>query len=158
MYKTLYFLFIVAFFSCSKPQSSDNELPVGQAILKIDNKVYEATAIMDSQTLNETEFEKISIIISDSVFVGILKERFVEETITWTGETLNPDGVIFYLIYQYVGGAYYSPHAGSLSIINCTDSTIAGEFEIDLYDFTSSSSYSPEDLVRIIGQFVVGVN
>ncbi len=154
MHKTIAVLFIIMLVGCSNPETSAIELDVGQAIVTIGNIEYEAEAIVDSQYLLDTEYEEISLIISDSVSIVILKVNFLEETITWTGESLNPDGVIFFLRH----GSLYGPHDGSLVINDKTDSTISGKFNLNLIDGNSSISYRPENRVNIEGQFIARKN
>ncbi len=151
-------IFLITTIGCSNPDNQDLILDVGQAIVTIENIEYEAVANMNSRILNDKEFEELSLIISDSVSINILKVNFMEETITWTGENLNPEGVIFYLLYNFISGSFNCPHDGYLLINARTDSTISGSFDMNLFDVTSSCSNCPEDHVSIEGQFIVGMN
>ncbi len=154
MLKSIIPILVIVIFGCSEPDS----MKIGEAIVTIDNVEYKAKATVGSRTLEDTEFEKISIVISDTLFFEILKEIFIEETIKWTSMTPNTDGVVFSLQCWGVGGALYGPGEGFLKISNRSNSAIAGEFELDVYDFASSCWQCPDDKLTVEGQFIARVD
>jgi hypothetical protein len=146
------FLLIIG---CSTSIDSLSDLDEGQALLRIDNIKYNAKAVMDHQVLVETEFEKISLIINDSVRIEILKEIFVEEKIFWNIENHISQDLIFSLKYNYFGGSIYMPLEGYFSLSQRTASNITGEFEITLTGGAVSCIACPEALKNVKGKFIV---
>ena len=112
---------------------------------------------MGHQILAETEFEKISLIINDSIKVEILKEYFIKEEINWTIEDHTSQDMIFSLQYNYYGGSIYIPLKGWLKINTRTQSNILGEFDITMRDGAASCMTCPEVLRQISGEFNVKI-
>jgi len=145
-------LFTLLVFGCSSPESNNLNLNPGEAVLTINNIEYNAAAIFGTRILGETEFEQISLIVSDSIQIDILNKKFEKEVITWAGETFTSAGTMVFLSYSARGG--YGPTGGFLIISDLTDATISGRFDMELYNFASSCSDCPENEVTAEGQFV----
>jgi hypothetical protein len=157
MSTTICLMFFLLIFGCSTSNDSNDSLELGQARITIENNVYNANALMNHQILAETEFEKISLIINDTVKIEILKEDFIEETIYWTIENhVSPD-IIFSLQYNYYGGSLYLPLEGFLKIDQKTMSSISGEFQIILTGSVYSCITCPEALKNVKGKFIVKI-
>jgi hypothetical protein len=156
--KTINILIIIVFFiGCSNPNENTDNLDVGEALITIENSEFSAIALMGNQVLAETQFEKISLIINDSVKVEILQENFLEEQTIWTRENYYSQDILFSLQYNYYGGSPYSPLEGHLSINQRTELIISGEFEFTLTGGAYSCITCPEALRDIQGKFIVGI-
>lgn len=156
--KTINFLIIIVFFiGCSHPNESTNNLDVGEALITIENSEFAAIAFIGNQVLAETQFEKISLIINDSVKVEILRENFLEEQTIWTRENYYSQDIIFSLQYNYYGGFPYSPLEGHLTIDLHTELIISGEFEFTLTGGAYGCITCPEALRDIQGKFIAEI-
>ena len=154
LFHLMVFLIIIG---CSKSIDSVDTLNEGQAFVTIENIKYTAQTEMDHQVLADTEFEKISLIISDSVKVEILKEYFIKEKIYWSIEDHTSQDIIFSLQYNYYGGSIYIPLKGWFLLSERTQSNIIGEFEIILTGGAVSCITCPEALRQISGEFNVKI-
>ena len=134
-------LFILTLLGCSEPGTGGSAMDSGEAQIIIDHVGYSAEAILDTMTLGETVYQKISLVVSDTFYIDILNENFEEEVMTWTGESLGAGGTMLFLISRDLG--MYNPHKGFLIISGVTDSTITGRFKFDMYDMASSCVMYP---------------
>jgi hypothetical protein len=148
---------VLIIIGCSISIDNMDTLKEGQAFVTIENIKYIAQPEMGHQVLANTEFEKISLIISDSVRVEILKEYFIKEKIYWSVEDHTSQDMIFSLQYNYYGGSIYIPLKGWFKLTERTDSNIIGEFEITLTGGAVSCITCPEALRQISGVFNVKI-
>jgi len=145
-------LIIPILVGCSDPASVDINLDPGDAVLIIKNESYTAEAILETMTLGETIYQKITLVVSDTFYVDILNENFEEDIYIWTGESFSADGTMIFLISRNLGGIY-NPHEGFLIITGITESTITGNFKLGMYDTASSCVMSPEADMEFEGGF-----
>ena len=152
VFPLIFFLLIIG---CSRSSDSLSALDEGQALITIENIKYNANAVMGCQTLADKEFEKISLIINDSVRVEILKEHFIQEKFLWSTNKAQTKEVIFSLQYNYYGGTIYYAADGWLSVTQNNPSNLSGRFDVKMHDCTASCIGCPETYRTIKGEFIV---
>ena len=152
MFKRIAIVIMLAFIGCSEPGSPGSGVNMGEAVITIDRITYPAEAILDTKTLGETIYQKITLVVSDTFYVDILNENFEEDIYIWTGESFSADGTMIFLISRNLGGIY-NPHEGFLIITGITESTITGNFKLGMYDTASSCVMSPEADMEFEGGF-----
>ena len=113
---------------------------------------------MDNTVLANKEFERISLILNDSVRMEILQENFTAEKIVWSKNKLQSEDVLFVLKYNYYGGTVYNVMEGWLKITLRTNNNLVGEFDMIMHDALASCIMCPETLRKVKGEFNVKIN
>lgn len=157
MFRTTGLLFTFLLIGCSDPDSTTHDLTLGEAVLAINSIEYQAEANLGKRLLGETEYEQISLIVSDSISIDILNKDFKEGIVTWSGETFTSEGTMLFLRHHALGGAGYGPTGGYLIISDITGLTISGRFDMELYNFASSCYQCPQNEMSVEGQFFAQV-
>lgn len=150
-------IFAMILVGCSDPDSRGFDLNPGQAVLTIENIQYEAQAVLGTRMLGDTEYEQITLEVSDTIHMDILHEKFQEGVVSWTGETFEAEGTMVFLTHFNLGGGF-GPRSGFLIISKRTESSISGIFQLELQNFASSCYNCPEDRIQVEGQFNAGLN
>jgi hypothetical protein len=154
MSSKIYLISFLLFIGCSTSNVNEINLEPGQALVSIENQKYDAKALIGHQMLEETEYEKISLIINDSVEIKILKKEFIDETIYWSIDDHVSQEIFFALEYNYFGGTPYLPLEGYL-VIAKEKSIISGEFDITLHGGIFSCVTCPQALKKSKGEFII---
>jgi hypothetical protein len=158
MKTTLALLLAVLFLIGCSESINGPELKVGEASVTIENVKHSAKADMAHQTILESDFEKITLTINDSLKIEILREHFTKEKTRWTTEDFVSQDIIFSLQYNHYRGTAYIPFNGWFEINSRTDSNIVGEFDITMHDGAASCMTCPETLKQVSGKFKTKIN
>ncbi|MBC8376837.1 MAG: hypothetical protein H8E26_12390 [FCB group bacterium] len=153
MYKLLTLLPLLFIIACSDPDSRGLDLNPGEAVLTIDNITHGAQANLGTRMLGDTEYEQITLQVSDTIHVDILNENFQEGMVSWTGDSFDVEGTMIFMTHYGYGGGY-GPRSGFLIISEQTELSISGIFQLELQNFASSCYNCPEDRLNVEGKFI----
>lgn len=143
--------------ACSEPGSGDINLELDKAVVILDDQTFAGTAEFGMRTLAETEYEQISLLLSDSTKIDILNENFEEAVAVWDGESFEAGRNMVFMSSRSWGGGF-APMGGYLIIKNRSDEEISGKFDLVLYTLASSCYRCPEDVISVSGYFKAGIN
>jgi len=153
MYRILISFLAILTIGCSDPDSRGLNLNPGEAVLTIENIQHGAQAYLGTRMLGDTEYEQITLEVSDTIHVDILNENFQEGMVSWAGDSFDTKGTIIFMThYGYRGG--YGPRSGFLIISEQTELSISGIFQLELQNFASSCYNCPEDRLNVEGKFI----
>lgn len=147
-------LFIVCsliFFECNPANNISDTPENGQTWVTIDDKEYEGSANISSRQLGEQDFIAINLVLDESTKIDILSKEFTEGLSSCEQVEVEKGCMIFSL--EYDGKPFYAAKDGTLDIQELTDEKIAGEFDITVFDVTSSCLYCPGTLKELTGKF-----
>lgn len=144
-------------FCCSKSVSRVEPVAEGQAVVTVEDVIYQARAVLDSCLFELTEYERITLDINDSIRVIISKDHFVEEEVCWSLEDYTSQTITLLLAYSYLGGSVYTPLDGCFTLTKRTESNLIGAFDITMTGGVVDCILCPEALRRVSGTFNVHI-
>ncbi len=156
MIKITALLFTLLFFGCSDPGPNSLNLSLGRAELTINNFAHGAEATMGTRSMGDTEYEQITILVADTLYIELLNEKFQEGIVNWDRETFSSNGTMVFMTNRRLGSGF-GPRSGFLIISDRTDSTISGIFNFELMNFASCCFNCPEDRASVEGKFFAGI-
>ncbi len=159
MFRALFLVLFLVILGCSDPGIDFPDLDVGEAMLVIDNQVYEGLAVVDTVTHGENLFETLFLNISDTLVATIMKENFDEELILWSRNPAasSASGTHLTLSERVMGGSYFTAWDGYLHISERTESTITGKFDVAFLNLYSSNPDCPDGCLQATAYFVAEI-
>jgi hypothetical protein len=137
---------------CRNSTESDDSLPAGKAVVKIDTDEFYGSASIAIKILNENPYQSITLELNDSINIEILSNLFHTGKFFWPYE-LYSTTIIFSLQYHYFGGTAYAPDSGWVLIQTVTPFQIDGAFDLKIFDLAASCMGCPGTYKYITGEF-----
>jgi len=148
MLTRIYFIILIFIFISCKQSTDYSGFPAnGNATVTIENEEFSGVAFLSSEKIGDFNFTVINLEFDDSTSVKILCEDF-KEGIFACGPAYD---VIFSVRYE--DKPFYSAKEGFLNLKKVSSEQIVGEFEVILFDATSSCSNCPGILKQSDGKF-----
>jgi hypothetical protein len=151
MMKNIFFLIFPLFLvGCQHTTDIDDFLDNGISSVTIENVEYVGSAYLSSLKIVNYNFRSIILKLNDTTKIEILSEKFDEGIFS-----CNPtqSRVIFSLEYDRLYKSFYFGEEGFLYLKKVNSEQIVGEFDIVVYDVTSSCSNCPDDMMKTKGKF-----